>query len=96
MSDWNWEDSKLNCAGEFMSACEGNYQLSQAVGALSRLLDGGATCEFIEDFSDALQFAVEEAKRFADKEDPDPNLDAILGFCHAYLAKAYEKKVGRA
>lgn len=95
MSDWNWEDSKLNCAGEFMSACN-NYQLSQAVGALSRLLDGGATCEFIENFSEALRFAVGEARRFAEKEDPDPNLDSILEFCHAYLAKAYEKRVGRA
>jgi hypothetical protein len=96
MSDWKWEDAKLNCAGEFMSACEGNYQLSQAVGALSRLLDGGATCEFIENFSEALQFAVGEAKRSDEEGDPDARLDLILEFCHAYLAKAYEKKAGRA
>lgn len=90
------DDIKINCAGEFMSACSSNYQLSQAVGALAQLLDGGATCEFIENFSEALQFAVGEAKRHADTEDPDPNLDSILGFCHTYLAKAYQKKVGRA
>jgi len=30
------------------------------------------------------------------EKDEDENIGDILEFCHAYLAKAYEKKVGRA
>lgn len=96
MSDWGWEDAKLNCAGEFMSACSHPHQITQAVNVISQLFDGGTTCEFLSDLADALQYATDEAKRFADKEDPDPNLDSILEFCHAYLVKAYNKKTGRA
>jgi len=88
------DDTKLNCAGEFMSACENNYQLSIAVKILAELA-GESSFEFAENLSEALQFAVAEAKRNTEK-DEDENIGDILEFCHTYLAKAYEKKVGRA
>ena len=88
------DDTKLNCAGEFMSACENNYQLSIAVKILAELA-GESNFEFAENLSEALQFAVAEAKRNTEK-DEDENIGDILEFCHTYLAKAYEKKAGRA
>ena len=49
------DETKINCAGEFTMACDDAYQMSQAVGALSALLDGGTSVEFIEAFSEALR-----------------------------------------
>ena len=101
MSDLS-DDTKLNCAGEFMMACDDPYQMSQVVGALSSLLDGNI--EFIEKFSEALSYSIGQAREFypdlTDKEEKDDAqtdcLEEILRFSHAYIAKAYEKKVGRA
>ena len=103
MSDLT-DDTKLNCAGEFMMACDDPYRMSQVVGALSSLLDGRTNIEFIEQFSEALSYSIEQAREFypdiTDKEERDDAqtdcLEEILRFSHAYLAKAYEKKVGRA
>lgn len=101
MSDLT-DDTKLNCAGEFITLSSDPYQMSQAVGALSALLDGGTSVEFIEAFSEALAYCVEQAKEERVKsssENPDlvdDCLTEILEFSHTYLAKAYEKKVGRA
>ena len=100
MSDLS-DETKLDCAGEFMMACDDAYQMSQVVGALSSL-DG--SIEFIEKFSEALSYSVTQAREFypdlTDKEEKDDAqtdcLEEILRFSHAYLAKAYEKKVGRA
>lgn len=88
------DDTKLNCAGEFMSSCESPHQLFIAIMVLAEIA-GESNCEFAENLSEALQFAVGEAKRNTEK-DEDENIGDILEFCHAYLAKAYEKKVGRA
>ena len=99
------DDTKLNCAGEFMSACENSHQLSQAVSILSSLLDDGLVgLEFVENIADALAYSIEQAKEhYKDIEDQEDRenlqsetLNGILEFSHAYLAKAYEKKVGRA
>ena len=96
------DETKINCAGEFVMACDDPYQMSQAVGALSALLDGGTSVEFIEAFSEALTYCVEQTKEERVKsssENPelvDDNLWEVLDFSHTYLAKAYEKKVGRA
>lgn len=96
------DDTKLNCAGEFMMACDDPYQMSQVVGALSSLLDGGTSVEFIEAFSKSLAYCVEQAKEERVKsssENPDlvdDCLSEILEFSHTYIAKLYEKKVGRA
>ena len=96
------DETKINCAGEFTMACDDAYQMSQAVGALSALLDGGTSVEFIEAFSEALTYCVEQTKEERVKsssENPelvDDNLWEVLDFSHTYLAKAYEKKVGRA
>ena len=108
MSDLS-DDTKLNCAGEFMIATRTRadhdpYQMSQVVGALSALLDGRTDIEFIEKFSEALAYSIAQAREFypdiTDKEERDDAqtdcLEEILKFSHAYLAKAYEKKVGRA
>jgi hypothetical protein len=102
------DDTKLNCAGEFMMACDDPYQMSQVVGALSALADinslngGCTTLGFLEEFSNALNYCIEQAKEERAKsssENPelaDDFLCEILEFAHTYLAKAYEKKVGRA
>jgi hypothetical protein len=91
------DDTKLNCAGEFMTLSSDPYQMSQAVGALSALLDGGTSVEFLEEFSNALNYCIEQAKEGLLKgELADDCLWEILNFSHTYLAKAYEKKVGRA
>jgi hypothetical protein len=103
MSDLT-DDTKLNCAGEFMMACDDSYRMSQVVGALSSLLDGRTNIEFIEEFSEALSYSIGQAREFypdiTDKEERDDAqtdcLEEILRFSHAYLAKAYQKKVGRA
>ena len=91
-------ETKLDCVGEFMSACDNSNPqlLSQSVGALADLLDGGADCEFIKGFAEALLFAVEKAEESSDAGDADPHLDSILEFCHTSLAKAYTRKIGRA
>ena len=92
---------KLNCAGEFMSACENEYQLSTAVKALAEIT-GESNCDFTESFGDALIYAVQQAKEERAKsssENPDlsdETLGEILEFCHASLVKAYNKKTGRA
>ena len=89
------EDIKLNCAGEFLAACSDPYEMSQMVGALSSLADinslngGCTTLGFLEKFSNALNYSIEQAK-------DDVCLCEILEFAHTCLAKAYEKKVGRA
>jgi hypothetical protein len=101
MSDLS-DDTKLNCAGEFMMACDDPYQMSQVVGALSSLL--GGNIEFIEKFSEALSYSIGQAREFypdlTDKGERDDAqadcLEEILRFSHTYLAKAHEKKVGRA
>lgn len=105
------DDTKLNCAGEFMMACDDAYQMSQMVGALSALLDdesglgsGAGSLECIEGFSNALAFAILQAKeehpKIDDGEDKDHAqavcLEEILRFSHTYIANLYEKKVGRA
>ncbi|NBO26349.1 MAG: hypothetical protein EBU96_06080 [Actinobacteria bacterium] len=95
------DETKLNCAGEFMSACSHPHQITQAVNVISQLFDGGTSCEFLSDLADALQYASDEAERYSKRhehisEDQDQNLDSILEFCHAYLVKAYNKKTGRA
>ena len=93
------DDTKLNCAGEFMSICETPHQMSQAVGALSALLDGNTSVEFLEGFAEALNYCVEQVKESVSNPDSDLADDLAwdsLSFSHAYLAKAYEKKVGRA
>lgn len=113
MSDLT-DDTKLNCAGEFMSACENSHQLGQAIEILSSLLDDGlASLEYVENISDALAYSIQQAKEhYKDIEDrtalqgdvlnqilksnQEDVLNQILEFSHAYLAKAYEKKVGRA
>ena len=107
MSDLS-DDTKLNCAGEFMMACDDPYQMSQVVGALSALADinslngGCTTLGFLEGFSNALNYCIEQAKEERAKsssENPelaDDFLCEILEFSHTYLAKAYEKRVGRA
>jgi hypothetical protein len=95
--------TKLNCAGEFVSACDDPYQTSQAVGALMQLLDGGTSVEFLSEFADALNYCVEQAKEEESHSDEfhevlrsaDDIAYEILEFCHSYLAKAYEKRVGR-
>jgi hypothetical protein len=91
------DETKLNCAGEFVSACDDPYQTSQAVGALMQFLDGGTSVEFLSKFADALNYCVEQAKEeeFLINKSADDIAYEILGFCHSYLAKAYEKKVGR-
>ena len=95
------EETKLNCAGEFMSACENEYQLSTAVKALAEITHE-SNCEFTEAFAEALTFAVEQAKverANSSSENPDlldDKLGDILEFCHAYLVKAYNTKTGRA
>ncbi len=88
------DDTKINCAGEFMSACDNSdaHLLSTAVTALGALGEH-SDCDFTEAFGEALIYAVQQAKDHSDEVD---NLGNILEFCHSYLAKAYEKKVGRA
>jgi antitoxin component HigA of HigAB toxin-antitoxin module len=96
------DETKLNCAGEFMSACENPHQLSTAVGLLSSIVDGGVEADFLEELCEALSYCVEQAKETRARmqsEDPDLLQDIlwdILSFSHTYLVKAYEKKVGRA
>ena len=89
------DETKLNCAGEFMSAFDNSdaYVLSTAVGALGELASH-SDCDFTEAFGEALIYAVQQAKE--NHSDEVDNLGSILEFCHTYLAKAYEKKVGRA
>jgi hypothetical protein len=83
-------ETKICCAGEFMTACEnGNLtQMEQAIKILAVLIDEGADREFISDLAGALDFASTERTEDATQ--------SILEFCHTYLVKAYEKKVGRA
>jgi len=111
MSDLT-DDTKLNCAGEFITACENPHQLSQAVELLALLLNGErshaeacfASLEYVENISDALVYSIEQAKDHYKDIDNEQSrttlqeevLTQILEFSHAYLAKAYEKKVGRA
>jgi hypothetical protein len=104
------DDTKLNCAGEFMMACNDASEMSQVVGALSSLLDkesglgrGAGSLEFIEKFSEALVYSIAQAKEFypdftgEEKDNAQADcLEEILEFSHAYLAKLHEKKVGRA
>lgn len=90
---------KINVAGEFMSACDNSNPdlLSTAVGILAQIKPDTYNCDFIEGLGEALIYAVEMAKEFSgDMGDPDANLESLLDFSHKYLAKAYEKKVGRA
>ena len=89
------DETRINCAGEFMTACEnGNLtQLDQAIRVLAVLIDDGVDKEFVSDLAGALEFASSQS------DDASPNTEdtqSILSFCHTYLAKAYEKKVGRA
>jgi hypothetical protein len=77
-----------------MMACDDPYQMSQVVGALSSLLDGNI--EFIEKFSEALSYSIEQAREFYKDDAQTDCLEKILRFSHTYLAKAYEKRVGRA
>jgi hypothetical protein len=88
------DETKLNCAGEFMSACDNSdpHLLSSATEAIGALAELG--CEFVEDFADALIFSVQRARE--NGEDTSDSLRETLYFCHTYLAKAHEKKVGRA
>ena len=89
------DETKLNCAGEFMSACDSSdpYLLSTAVKVLGELAFH-SDCDFTEAFGEALIYAVQQAKeKHSDEAD---NIGDILEFCHSYLAKAYKKKVGRA
>lgn len=88
-------ETKLNCAGEFMSACD-NYDphlLSTAVKALAEICFH-SNCDFTEALGEALVYAAQQAKKAGG--DHNNNIGDILEFSHAYLAKAYEKKVGRA
>ena len=90
------DETRINCAGEFMTACEnGNLtQLDQAIRVLAVLIDDGVDKEFVSDLAGALEFASSQS------DDASPNYfedtQSILEFCHTYLVKAYEKKVGRA
>ncbi|NDG63829.1 MAG: hypothetical protein EBY29_10250 [Planctomycetes bacterium] len=110
MSDLT-DDTKLNCAGEFMMACNDASEMSQVVGALASLLDsasgqgrGAGSLEFIESFSEALVYSLAQAKELypdiiagEDKDHAQADcLEEILEFSRIYIAKAYEKKVGRA
>lgn len=93
------DDIKLACAGEFMTACDNSNPdlLSTAVGILAQIKPDTYNCDFIEGLGEAFICAVEMARQFAgDVGDPDANLESFIDFSHKYLAKAYEKKVGRA
>jgi len=85
--------TKINCAGEFMTACESLTQMDQAIRVLAVLIDDGVDSEFLSDLAGALEFVSAQKDEC---EDWDRGLHANLEFCHTYLVKAYEKKVGRA
>jgi hypothetical protein len=89
------DEIKLNCAGEFMSACDNSdpHLLSTAVKAVAEICYH-SDCDFTEAFGEALIYAVQQAKEAGG--DHNSNIGDILEFCHTYLVKAYEKKVGRA
>jgi transcriptional regulator of acetoin/glycerol metabolism len=74
-----------------MTACDnGNLaQMDQVIKVLAVLIDDGVDSEFLSDLAGALEFASSQCG----VEELDTQ--TILEFCHAYLVKAYEKKVGR-
>jgi len=83
------DDTKLNCAGEFMTACEDEYEISNSVEVLSVLRNFEPRFEYVSNLASALTYACEQVQNSGD-------IQIILDFAHTYLAKAYEKKVGRA
>jgi hypothetical protein len=88
MSDLS-DDTKLNCAGEFMTACEDEYEISNSVEVLSVLRNFEPRFEYVSNLASALTYACEQVQNSGD-------IQIILDFAHTYLAKAYEKRVGRA
>ena len=94
------DETKLNCAGEFMTACENLTQMDQAI----RVLDDGVDSEFLSGLAGALEFAFAQVagdeefqnKEYVSREFVSDATTSVLEFCHTYLVKAYEKKVGRA
>jgi endonuclease IV len=88
MSDLS-DDTKLNCAGEFLTACEDEYEISNSVEVLSVLRNFEPRFEYVSNLAEALTYACEQVENSGD-------IQTILDFAHTYLAKAYEKKVGRA
>lgn len=95
------DEIEINCAGEFMTACDnGNLaQMDQAIRVLAVLIDDGVDSEFLSDLAGALEFVsaqVAGARLECVDEHVSDATTSVLNFCHTYLVKAYEKKVGRA
>lgn len=98
------DETKLNCAGEFMTACENLTQMDQAIRVLAVLIDDGVDSEFLSGLAGALEFATAQVagdeefqnKEYVSREFVSDATTSVLEFCHTYLVKAYEKKVGRA
>ena len=83
------DEIKINCAGEFMTSCEDAYEICTSVEVLAVLVKDAPRFEYVSDLAKALTYACEQVDNSGD-------IDEILEFAHTYLAKAYEKKVGRA
>jgi hypothetical protein len=79
----------LNCAGEFLKNYEDEYDISTSVEVLAVLVRDKPLFGYVSDLAEALTYACEQVENSGD-------IDEILEFAHTYLAKAYEKKVGRA
>ena len=83
------DEININCAGEFMTSCEDAYEICTSVEVLAVLVKDAPRFEYVSDLAKALTYACEQVDNSGD-------IDEILEFAHTYLAKAYEKKVGRA
>jgi len=84
------DEIKLNCAGEFLTACDDEYEISTSVEVLAVLVREKARFDYIWSLARALTYACEQL------DAKDLKIEEVLEFAHLYLAKAYEKKVGRA